>query len=50
MPTLPQPEVYIGGAETVFDAGGNVADEDTRAFLTVFMTLFADWVERQKKV
>ena len=50
MPTLPQPEVYIGGAETVFDAGGNVADEDTRAFLTVFMALFADWVERQKKV
>jgi chromate reductase len=50
MPTLPQPEVYIGGAETVFDADGNVADEDTRAFLTVFMILFADWVERQKKV
>ena len=50
MPTLPQPEVYIGGAESVFDDAGNVADEDTRAFLTVFMTLFADWVERQKKM
>jgi len=49
MPTLAQPEVYLGGAETVFDAGGHVADEDTRTFLTVFMTLFANWVERNAR-
>ena len=52
MPTMPQPEVYIGGAETVFDAAGNVADEDTRSFLASFMNAFAAWVENNagKKV
>ena len=52
MPTLAQPEVYIGGAETVFDAAGSVANEDTRSFLATFMNAFAGWVERNagKKV
>jgi chromate reductase, NAD(P)H dehydrogenase (quinone) len=52
MPTLAQPEVYIGGAESVFDAAGNVADEGTRSFLTRFMNAFAEWVEKnaRKKV
>jgi chromate reductase len=52
MPAMPQPEVYIGGAESVFDAAGTVADKDTRSFLASFMTAFADWVERntRKKV
>jgi chromate reductase len=52
MPAMAQPEVYIGGAESVFDAAGNVADANTRSFLASFMNAFADWVERntRKKV
>ena len=46
MPTLAQPEVYIGGAESVFDAAGNVADKDTRSFLANFMNAFAEWVDK----
>jgi chromate reductase, NAD(P)H dehydrogenase (quinone) len=46
MPTMAQPEVYIGGAESVFDAAGNVANKDTRSFLASFMEAFAAWVDR----
>ena len=46
MPTLMQPEVYIGGAESVFDAAEHVADKDTRSFLANFMNAFAEWIEK----
>jgi chromate reductase, NAD(P)H dehydrogenase (quinone) len=46
MPTMPQPEVYIGGAESIFDAAGHLADEGTRSFLASFMNAFAVWVDK----
>ncbi len=44
MPTLAQPEAYIGGAGTLFDAEGNIGNESTRKFLDGFMRAFAEWV------
>lgn len=46
MPVLQQPEVYIGGADKLFDADGNVAVEATSAFLKGYMEAFAAWTER----
>lgn len=46
MPTLQQPEAYIGGAGTLFDARGRLVNEQTREFLGKIMASFADWVER----
>ena len=45
VPVMAQPEVYIGGAATLFDAGGNLTNDGTRAFLRSFMAAFAAWVE-----
>jgi chromate reductase len=46
MPTLQQPEAYMGGAGDYFDADGNLVKESTRDFLKKFMDAFAQWVER----
>ena len=46
MPTLQQPEAYIGGAGTLFDERGNLINAQTREFLGKFMATFAEWVER----
>jgi chromate reductase len=46
MPTLAQPEVYIGGAESVFDVAGNVVDKGTSSFLANFMNAFAEWIDK----
>ena len=46
MPTLQQPEAYIGGAGDLFDAQGNIAKEATRVFLQKFLDAFAAWIER----
>jgi len=46
IPTLPQPEAYIGGAATLFDPQGDLTNEATREFLGKFMEAFATWVER----
>ncbi|MGI9170731.1 MAG: NADPH-dependent FMN reductase [Caulobacteraceae bacterium] len=45
VPTLQQPEAYIGGAAGLFDADGGVATEGTRRFLSKFITDFAAWIE-----
>jgi chromate reductase len=44
MPTMPQPEAYIGNAEALFDADGRLTDERARGFLRDFIDAFADWV------
>jgi chromate reductase len=49
VPTLQQPEAYIGGAAKMFDEAGKLANEDTRKFLEKFAAAFADWVERNVK-
>ena len=46
VPTMQQPEAYIGGAATLFDKEGNVTNESTRDFLKSFMEAFAAWIER----
>jgi chromate reductase, NAD(P)H dehydrogenase (quinone) len=46
MPTLQQPEAYIGGAADLFDAQGNLTKESTREFLKKFLDAFAQWIGR----
>ena len=48
VPTLQQPEVYLGGVANLVDAEGNITNESTRAFLTKFMNAFAHWIEVQR--
>jgi chromate reductase len=46
VPTMQQPEAYIGGAAQLFDANGNVTNETTREFLRRYMDAFAAWVAK----
>lgn len=46
MPTLQQPEAYIGGAADLFDAQGNLVKDSTREFMQKFLTAFAQWIDR----
>jgi chromate reductase, NAD(P)H dehydrogenase (quinone) len=45
MPTMAQPEAYIGRAETLFDANGELTNIGTREFLKKFAASFATWVD-----
>lgn len=45
MPTLQQPEAYVGGAAQLFDKEGQLANENTRAFLQDFLAAFTTWIE-----
>lgn len=45
MPTLQQPEAYIGSAIQLFNAEGEISNPDTRKFLEKFMDVFANWVQ-----
>jgi len=46
VPTLAQPEVYIGGASALFDAEGRLTNDGTRKFLQGFAAAFGAWVEK----
>lgn len=46
MPTMPQPEAYIGAAHTLFGADGALTNESTRNFLAQFAGAFAAWIEK----
>jgi len=46
MPTMAQPEAYIGNGGKLFDAQGGIAVPETREFLGQFMAAFAGWVAR----
>jgi chromate reductase len=46
MPTLQQPEMYIGHAATLFDAEGKLINDGTREFLAKFLSAFEAWIER----
>ena len=46
MAVLQQPEVYIGGADKLFDIDGKVTAEATRNFLRSYMAAFAGWAAR----
>lgn len=44
IPTMQQPEAYIGGATSLFDDTGALTNDSTRKFMTTFMLQFAEWV------
>ena len=46
MPTLQQPEAYIGRAHTLFSAEGSVAQPNTSEFLAGIMTSFTSWIDQ----
>ena len=45
VPTMQQPEAYIGGAANLFDDSGNLTNDATRQFLKNFIDAYAAWVE-----
>ena len=45
---LPRPEVFIGAAQTKFDASGKLTDETTRKFLADLLVGFKAWIERMQ--
>ncbi len=45
VPTMAQPEAYIGGAAALFDDQGNLTNDSTKEFLSSFMESFAKWVD-----
>ena len=44
VPTMAQPEAYIGGATALFDDNGNLTNDSTKDFLKDFMAAFEKWV------
>ena len=49
VPTMAQPEAYIGGATALFDERGNLTNESTTGFLKTFITAFEKWVATHAK-
>jgi chromate reductase len=49
VPTLQQPEAYIGGAAGLFDANNNLSSESTRDFLRKFMEAYSAWIEQTQR-
>jgi chromate reductase, NAD(P)H dehydrogenase (quinone) len=43
---LPQPQMLVRGAATLFDDSLRLTDEKTREFLARFLATFGDWVRR----
>ena len=44
VPTMAQPEAYLGGADKFFDPSGELTDDRTRKSLTQFIQAYAAWV------
>jgi chromate reductase len=49
VPTMAQPEAYIGGAGELFDDNGNLIKDSTKDFLKSFITAFEIWVDTHLK-
>lgn len=45
VPTMAQPEAYIGTVDKLLDAKGKLTDDGTRKFLEKFMQAYAAWVK-----
>jgi chromate reductase, NAD(P)H dehydrogenase (quinone) len=45
VPTMQQPEAYVGHADKLFDQHGKLVNDGSRKFLQEFMLAFASWVE-----
>jgi len=46
MPTLQQPEAYVGQAATLFGPNGTMVNESTEKFFRSFVDAFATLIER----
>jgi chromate reductase, NAD(P)H dehydrogenase (quinone) len=46
VPTVNQPETYVGGVAALFDENGQLVNEASREFLTGFGMVFAEGIER----
>jgi chromate reductase, NAD(P)H dehydrogenase (quinone) len=46
MPPMQQPEVYIGGADKLFDDSGKLTNDATRDLLKKFVHAFGAWIEK----
>ncbi len=44
VPMMQQPEAYVGGAASLFDDAGKLANESTRKFFENFITAFSAWI------
>jgi len=49
VPTMAQPEAYIGNAKELFDENGNLSNESTKEFLKTFIAAFEQWVDTNAK-
>jgi chromate reductase len=45
VPTMQQPEAYIGGVSDLFDEAGNLSNDDTKKFLADYLKAFNTWLE-----
>ncbi len=46
VPTMQQPEAYIGNAYALFDGNGNLVNESVSDFLRSFMVAYGEWVAK----
>lgn len=46
MPTMAQPEAYLGNVSELFDKDGKLINEDTKKFLQEYLKAFTEWVEK----
>jgi chromate reductase len=46
VPTMPQPEMYIGGANKLFDEAGKLNNPGTRDFLAKGLVAFETWIAK----
>lgn len=49
VPTMAQPEAYVGGAGELFDESGNLTNESTKEFLSKFMSAFEKWIQQMQQ-
>ena|SRR5664279_753005 len=49
VPTLQQPEAYIGNVHTLLDKAGNLTNADTQAFLVKFLQAFSGWIQANQQ-
>ena len=49
MPVMQQPEMYLGGVDKSIDAGGQVTNDKTKAYLDKFLQAYCNWIERNMR-
>ncbi len=49
MPTMPQPELYVANAGSLFDESGSIKNENTTKYFRSFLDAFLVWIQKNKK-